>query len=295
MKKIILSVVIPVYNVEKYLAECVESVRGFPQTEIILVDDGSTDDSGKICDSYTDSNIFVIHQQNEGLSSARNIGLQYAQGKYVFFVDSDDYVVDMKAILEFLSWADCEILLFDGIGEDYYTHKGLRENVHYTGISCITTQLRKCGDYPTTVWLGIYRREYLLRNHLYFEKGLLHEDELWTQKVLIHAKDIGYLPRKLYFYRQREHSITDTAGKKNLSDLICIFGELFEYIPNPLIKANIAKRYLHAAAKYKAWKYPDLKPDKKSILIHAKGFTKMGALIFLFNTKFYCLLWEKLQ
>lgn len=290
----ILSIIIPVYNVEKYLMECVESVRGYPGTEIILIDDGSTDHSGKICDSYADENIIVVHKENSGLSSARNTGLKIAKGNYVYFMDSDDYMTDFQRVLDFITKKDCEILLFDGMGEDYYTHHGLKENKHYTGIECIETQIKKCRDYPTTVWLGVYKKEYLLKNGFWFEENLLHEDELWTQKVLINAECVCYISEKLYFYRHREHSITDRTGKKNLSDLIYIFGEMYKYTDNRLIKANISKRYLHAAVKFHAWKY-DLNIDKRSIFSNAGGFDKVRAFVLLISTKLYCQLSEKLK
>ena len=291
--KMLLSVIIPVYNVEKYLIECIESVRGYPDTEIILVDDGSTDKSADICDSYHDENIMTVHKKNGGLSSARNTGLTLAKGKYIYFMDSDDYITDFRKILDFISRKECEILLFDGIGEDYYTHHGLKENIHYTGIECIEMQLKKCGDYPTTVWLGVYQREYLLKNDFFFEENLLHEDELWTQKVLINAKDICYMNEKLYFYRKRENSITEKTGEKNLSDLIYIFDEMYQYTDNKRIKANISKRYLHAVVNFKAWKY-DLKIDKKKIFSNAGGFDRIRAFILMLNTKLYCKVSEML-
>ena len=291
--KMLLSVIIPVYNVEKYLIECIESVRGYPDTEIILVDDGSTDKSADICDSYHDENIMTVHKKNGGLSSARNTGLTLAKGRYIYFMDSDDYITDFGKILDFISRKECEILLFDGIGEDYYTHHGLKENIHYTGIECIEMQLKKCGDYPTTVWLGVYQREYLLKNDFFFEENLLHEDELWTQKVLINAKDICYMNEKLYFYRKRENSITEKTGEKNLSDLIYIFDEMYQYTDNKRIKANISKRYLHAVVNFKAWKY-DLKIDKKKIFSNAGGFDRIRAFVLMLNTKLYCKVSEML-
>ena len=294
MKKVLLSVVIPVYNVEKYLIECVESVRGYPDTEIILINDGSTDNSGHICDSFRDENMTVVHKKNGGLSSARNAGLKLAKGKYVYFLDADDYIKDFGKILEFISSSDCEILLFDGMGEEYYTHHGLKENIHYTGIECMETQIKKCRDYPATVWLGVYQREYLLKNDFWFEENLLHEDELWTQKVLINAVDVCYINEKLYFYRQRENSITEKTGKKNISDLIYIFGEIYKYTDNKLIRANISKRYLHAIVKFRAWKY-DLEIDKGKIFANAGGFDKIRAFVLLVNTKLYCRLSEMLR
>ena len=290
----LMSVIIPVYNVEKYLAECIESVKNYPDTEIILINDGSTDNSGNICDSYAGENIFVVHKSNGGLSSARNAGLKLAKGKYVYFLDADDYIKDFGKILEFISSSDCEILLFDGMGEAYYTHHGLKENTRYTGIACIEAQLEAYRDYPTTVWLGVYQREYLLKNNFFFEGSLLHEDELWTQKVLINAKSIFYISENLYFYRQRENSITENTGEKNISDLIYIFGKMYEYTDNRLIKANISKRYLHALVKFKAWKY-DLEIDKRKIFSNAGGFDKIRAFVLIVNTKLYCGLSERLR
>ena len=189
---------------------------------------------------------------------------------------------------------ECEVLLFDGMGEEYYTHHGLKENIHYTGIECMETQIKKCRDYPATVWLGVYQREYLLKNDFWFEENLLHEDELWTQKVLINAVDVCYINEKLYFYRQRENSITEKTGKKNISDLIYIFGEIYKYTDNKLIRANISKRYLHAIVKFRAWKY-DLEIDKGKIFANAGGFDKIRAFVLLVNTKLYCRLSEMLR
>ena len=167
------SIIIPVYNVEKYLKDCISSIllQKYRYFELILIDDGSTDKSGQLCDQFqkTDSRIRVVHKENGGLSSARNTGLKIAKGRYIYFMDSDDYITDFAKILDFVSSKDCEILLFDGMGESYYTHHGLKENRHYTGIDCIEAQLRAYKDYPTTVWLGVYQREYLLKNNFFFE------------------------------------------------------------------------------------------------------------------------------
>ena len=318
MNDLLLSIIIPVYNVEKYLSVCVQSVlKCNADIEIILIDDGSTDKSGEICDLYADfDNVTVIHQPNGGLSDARNTGLRYAKGKYLFFLDSDDYVTDraIDNICQFLYRNPCEVLLFDAnvldesgenmIEDNYYFHGGLKEEIHYTGRRCIEEQLKHHNDYVTTVWLGVYRKEFLLSNYLWFEKGLLHEDEMWTQKVLFSANDICYLDRKLYCYRQRSYSITDTQNKnnrKNISDLIYIFSAMLIYVDwkiedshyRKMIKANIVRRYLHAIAKFEVWRYPDLKRqiDKRKIFANTSGVKdKLRAFILLINIHLYCIL-----
>ena len=122
-----LSVIIPVYNVERYLGRCIDSLlntKGIENTEIILVDDGSTDESGRIADSYAEKHAVIscYHKENGGLSDARNYGLNRAKGRYVFFCDSDDMVVPGKfcKVIEDLAKSDADVLLWDGmtIGED---------------------------------------------------------------------------------------------------------------------------------------------------------------------------------
>ena len=120
MQSVKISVVIPVYNVEKYLQECVNSVlrQTYTDFEVILVDDGSTDSGGRICDDYAqkDPRVRVIHQANGGLSVARNTGLRAAQGKYVYFLDSDDYIEDhtLEALIFLAEKESADIVFFDG-------------------------------------------------------------------------------------------------------------------------------------------------------------------------------------
>ncbi len=306
MKDIWLSVVIPVYNVKSYLAECMESLSdNSGRVEWILVDDGSEDGSGELCDSYQNHPaVTVIHQANAGLSAARNTGLLAAVGKYVLFVDADDTMTagSVGRIAGYLGQQHMDVLLFDAEadGSMYYVHDGLEEQHCYTGTECIAVQLRKRKDYPTTVWLGAYRREFLLAQGFYFEPGLLHEDELWTQRVLIQARQVYYLPEKLYHYRRRCGSITDTAQKDlrpHIRDLQYIFSvlltELDAKIPDRKLRrrmqANIVRRYLHMIARMQVWRYPELERqiDKKSIRHYAAGTDRCRALILTVSTRLY--------
>lgn len=250
MEEILISIIIPVYNVEAYLPECMKSIleeNTLDQTEILLIDDGSTDSSGVICDGYCSEKVKVYHKVNGGLSDARNYGMLRAHGKYVFFLDSDDMIVPgaIDQLSKLVRNEDVDVVLWDSViveetGEiskdqedGYYVHDGLEEARYYTGLEVIEEQLNKNNDYVTTVWLGLYRKDLLLSEHIWFEKRLLHEDELWTQKVLVCAKSVIYLKEKLYCYRKRVNSIMNQIEKNfenNIKSLIYIYSTLPIYL-----------------------------------------------------------------
>ena len=287
MNDILISIILPVYNVEKYLNTCVDSIissNNLSDVEILLINDGSTDNSGAICDDLMRKYncISTYHKVNGGLSDARNFGLNKAKGRYVLFIDSDDYLVD-GAINLFRHAAmthNTEIILWDAqIVDEYgnkienqsyeYIHKGLKNEHLYTGEEVISLQLSNYKDFVTTVWLGMYSRSLLLSNEFWFEKSILHEDELWTPKVLLAAKRVLYLEKKMYSYRVRPNSIMNCLEKnykKNLESLIYIYSSLPHYYSWKLkdkelcvrLKDNVAKRYLHSITKYGLHMYPEL-------------------------------------
>ena len=326
MEEILISIIIPVYNVEKYVDECIKSIlegNRLDQIEILLIDDGSTDSSGSICDNYSSEKVKVYHKINGGLSDARNYGLLRANGKYVFFVDSDDIISPgaINKLYELIKKEDVDVVLWDAIiieedgeisqnqDDEYYVHHGLKKMSHYTGIEIIEKQLKKNDDYVTTVWSGLYRKELILSEHIWFEKGLLHEDELWTQKVFICAKDIFYLKEQIYFYRKRTNSIMNQVEKnfeKNIQSLIYIYSTLPIYLDWKLddkqfikkMKGNIAKRYLHMIFKYNVSNYPSLSKriNKMEILKDAgNSIDKLRALILIININLYCWTMKKIR
>lgn len=244
-----LSIVIPVFNVENYLGRCIESLlktEGIDRTEILIIDDGSTDDSGKICQEFAAEHKFIkyCHKTNGGLSDARNFGLRMAGGKYVFFLDSDDMIdpLTMKKVIDKTSVSDADILLWDGqvIDEDdavfkseydlILTHCGLPANGEsITGIEAMIRQIEDHKKIAMTAWLRACRRDFLISNELYFETGLTHEDELWTPKVFLNAKTVIYIPEKVYCYRMRNNSIINSSAlnpEKHARNLIRIMNEL---------------------------------------------------------------------
>ena len=253
-----LSIVIPVYNVKEYLPKCMDSLLrtpGISKTEILLIDDGSTDGSSELVDDYASGStvpvqngspsttngspspvnnddagapalsgksteprplIRAIHKANAGPAAARNTGIHEAAGTYIFFCDSDDEIepVLFTRIIEMSETEEDEILLWDAdllieTGHfrrlqkkrqaGYYAHAGLPKVERiYSGRALLEGLLRDGGGFVATVWLGAYRREFLIRNGLLFSEGLIHEDEFWIPKVYLHSKTVHYVPQKIY-------------------------------------------------------------------------------------------------
>ncbi|MDT2370761.1 glycosyltransferase [Enterococcus faecium] len=318
----LLSFILPVYNVQKYIKQCVESIEENNENiqnkfEILLIDDGSTDNSSVICDnlSIQYKNIRVFHKKNGGLSDARNYGLYHAIGKYVAFIDSDDFVANdiVSKLIDFVTSNTADIYIWDGevvdesgtetIASKYcFSHPKIELNIIYSGQQFILNQLKEIDDYVTTVWLGLYNREFLISNSLWFQCGILHEDELWSPIVFLKAKSIIYVGEKLYFYRQRSNSIMNKTNKdysRNIKDLIYIYNSLpfaFDHLINDpqllsRIKANNSKRYLHAITKYNASNYKTISKsiDKSVILKNAKGKKdKLRSILLYINLNLYC-------
>lgn len=213
-----LSVIIPVYNVEEYLTQCVESVlRLSVSTEIILVNDGSTDSSGEIAERFRleHENVIVIHQRNRGLSAARNKGMSIARGEYLAFLDSDDWVEENS--LDRLCRVAAENRLDAVMGhasfccpDGYCVNpfprlSGDFVNKIHTGKECFI-ELMRTGCYVPMAPCFICRREWIKRRRFKFQ-NVIHEDELWTPAVLCHAERMIVTGLVFYNYRQRADSI----------------------------------------------------------------------------------------
>lgn len=214
MKKTFVSVVVPVYNVEPFLPECVESIlaQTWQNYEVILVDDGSTDSSGKMCDDYARKNtrVRVIHKKNGGLSSARNAGIDIALGNYIAFVDSDDAVHPdyLKVLVEIAEGLDADLVACDfNKGE---VCKWTEESVPQFETRLGNDILKKMNDKDvivTVAWNKLYHRKFFDEYGLRYPEGKIHEDMFLTPQVLRLADKMVITSQKLYFYRQRENSI----------------------------------------------------------------------------------------
>lgn len=229
------SIIIPVYNVEKYLETCVKSVLPLKsELEILLIDDGSTDQSGKICDSLAekDGRIRVIHKENGGLSDARNVGIENSTGDYLMFLDSDDFL-DTKETERLLSKitdnTDAAIGLYREFyeGENLYKDESCVSFLQNTGVMLANDFFKivpKDGNSCyLTAWRFIVKREVILKNNLYFFKGIYHEDEEWVPRLLFACDKINVTDCFFYCYRQaREGSITGTVKPKRVWDTFTI-------------------------------------------------------------------------
>ncbi|WP_051207852.1 glycosyltransferase family 2 protein [Butyrivibrio sp. AE3006] len=221
MKSGLISIIVPVYNVEKYLKECLDSIlaQKYENFEVILIDDGSKDNSGCICDEYAqkDNRIKVIHQENKGLAGARNTGLDAASGEYICFVDSDDkisnsYLEDFVKAMD-SSNADLAICNFESArlvdderNDDCVFSAAELRHFLYDDLS------RKYVEIVVS-WNKIYKAELIQKYR--FETGKIHEDEFMINNLLYDINKAAYISTKNYYYRVNDDGITGSGNYNN--------------------------------------------------------------------------------
>ncbi len=221
-----LSVIIPVYNKEKYIEECIDSVlnQTFEDFEIILVDDESPDRCPEICDEYTlkDNRVKVIHQKNAGHSYARNSGIKASKGRYLMFVDSDDYLYDNEVLEKLCITAETngsDIVLSNILSLDngvISKTKCSYFQYDYKNSDSISTfvAMHKNHTYHASMCSRLFRRELITENNLYFKK-LICDDEEWTPKVFAFAENIMFADVDCYVIRHLPDSVTAVVSEKN--------------------------------------------------------------------------------
>ena len=210
----LISIIVPIYNVELYLERCVQSIlnQTYTNIEIILVDDGSPDKCGKICDELAqkDARIVVIHKPNGGLSDARNAGLDLAKGELIGFIDSDDYIhPEMYSIL-YKNMIDndadlsmCDYKAVESPGAEIFDFDN--NTTTYNNIEALEMLFTYYCQVFVIAWNKLYRKEVF--KELRYTKGKIHEDELLTYKILHQANKIVYSDARLYYYFQSPNSI----------------------------------------------------------------------------------------
>ncbi len=232
----VLSIVIPVYNVSAYVEKCIRSC--FDQSvdidtfEVIAVDDGGTDNSLEICQGLLQDfpSMKIISQENKGLSGARNTGLRHAQGKYIWFVDSDDWI-STDCLLNIFQKLESETLDILWLGHDVvYNQKVTREYVPENLESPISGETLFVNHLNNLfyIWKFIYKRSFLEQNQLLFYEGILYEDLEFTPRALLKAKSCDTLSKAYYHYLMREGSIVNSISSRNVNDRFLIIDGLHQ-------------------------------------------------------------------
>ena len=224
----IISVIVPVFNVECFLKECIESIlkQNVEELQIILIDDGSTDSSGEICDWFADKDerIYVIHQENAGVSAARNSGLKVAQGKYIVFVDSDD-VLPENAYTNLLKFSKNQFLVIGRI--QLMSEEGKLRNARSFGVGNISQKefMEELFEEKRFPYLGypvdkLFLRKIIERYQLRFDETIkLNEDRLFVLNYLLHCENVQFCEEVVYYYRQRNTGvIAETRRNVTVTD-----------------------------------------------------------------------------
>ena len=249
----LVSIVVPIYNVEQYLEECFESIiaQSYENIEIILVDDGATDSSGKIADSLAKSHdkTQVIHKKNGGLSDARNAGMKRAKGEYITFVDSDD-CIDQDFVKNLV---ECAVENDAGIAQGNNSrHKddlgnGTNDTETLTGVAAFV-ELMKFKMISPTAWGKLYKKSLFTDNNLEFPVGRIHEDTAVLYKLVYLAENVTCIDKILYYYRVNGNSImTANYTEKHYSSVVKYHQELDEFIDDNKIDINEKIIYKHKA------------------------------------------------
>jgi len=257
------SIVIPVYNIEEYIHECVKSVlsQDFSDYECILIDDGSTDNCPEICDEYaaTDERFRVIHQENRGPSVARNAGIIVAEGDYIVLLDGDDIFVSRSALQNLsniISGTKAEIIFNTKLTK--FSTPEDRENVDMI-ISPIKTyrpmQLIKESKKNKAVLLGgafyTVKRIFIIENNIFYKENILHEDIHWAPRLFCNCEFIAINNNPFYGYRINRHgSTTNTKTNKRLNSYLVILNDLFLLSEN---ESSIYKKNIYASFYKNVW------------------------------------------
>lgn len=264
--KPLISVIVPVYNVEKYLKQCIDSIinQTYKNLEIILVDDGSIDNSGIICDEYCkkDSRIKVIHQENKGLSAARNRGLKESKGEYISFIDSDDFIInDMLEILisicikEQCGIAKCETI---DIKDRNMPKVSRTNNVRVYDSNYILNDIyKKKPIFNPAPCNKLYKRN--LFDKIKFEEGIINEDEAIMCQLIFYAEKIAVTDDILYCYFLSPNSIMRSSFSEKRFDVLKAFEIRMKFLKDKglndiYLKTQVRYSYLISNLYYNLWK-----------------------------------------
>ena len=304
-----ISIIIPIYNVEPYLSRCLDSVlsQTMKEIEVLLIDDGSTDKSGKICDSYAlfDERVVVVHQKNCGTSCARNVGLKLSSCKYIMFVDPDDYVEKdfCEVPYNIAIKNNADIVMFNNwiIDINGVWHQRIKPEIE-DGLVDKRTAIKLLTKYVNVVpWNKLYVRE--LFDTVTFPEGRLFEDNATTYKLVLKSDKIYYTHLDLYIYCVRENSI---SRKLNHTDFIEMYSMMYDDLKDAGYKCYVRTDIFLLSLRYLTYfgltaKYSE---NCKRIISGFDNFESVNletkTLLFIYKTSpllfdFICYLFGKRQ
>lgn len=250
-----ISIIVPIYNVEVYLKDCIDYLLNQDfngEYEIICVNDGSTDNSIEILKEYekTNDKIVLVDQKNKGLSGARNTGFKNAKGKYIMFLDSDDYLKHNKVIS--LLYEEVEKNSLDFVVADFeYDYEEKSKNYRIQRSESIKNKVMngrelfdlgiKTKSIMSVVWNKLYRRDFLEKNNLWFYEGIIYEDMEFTPRAYYLASRVKYIDEVVVMYRQREGSIMSSFNTNKLDNYLTIAESLNDF--NKKFNSNALNNY----------------------------------------------------
>lgn len=246
------TIIIPIYNAEQYLYECLESVlnQTYTEWECILINDGSSDNSEKICQHFInkDNRFIYYHQENQGVSLTRNRGIKEAKGEYIYFLDADDYISNnciellMKECLKYnnpdIICAQVQTL---GITKIHYPFAS--EKKHIQGSLSIQKSYYN-HEWNEMPWNKLIRREFIIKNQIYFYSHIRHEDTLWSFITALYAESLLLIPIPTYFYRIHNNNFITSHNYKVSSDsLLVVCAEMKRHINKKRDEIKDAQNY----------------------------------------------------
>lgn len=284
-EQLLISIIMPVYNTEAYLDMAIRSIleQTYTNYELIIINDGSTDGSPAILAKWTetDSRIKLVSQNNEGLSAARNKGLHYATGEFIYFMDSDDYLRPdtLDKCVRYAQDSVLDLVFFDAdILDDQNKENQQSATFHYIRKKTAPYQVMKGSEalaqlldhqeFFSPVWMLFIRRSLILTENLQFEVGIIHEDELFTMQAFLLAQQVAYLPESFFFRRVRANSIMTSAFKwYNISSYLKVAEQLQLFVQQHPVYHAVVDQYLARMLNAAVWKAHVLPPKQRVKLL----------------------------
>lgn len=254
MNEIKISVIVPVYNVEKYIRKCIESIinQTFKDIEIIIVNDGTKDNSIKIAEEYlSDKRIKIVNKENGGVSSARNYGLEAAKGEYIFFMDADDYIEENMLEILYKDSNSNDIVICNNYDhyEESKTYKIRKKNNCIKGVE--EQGIYFWGYVGLEIWNKLYKREFLLENNILYSEKIIHSDVFFNIKTLFLAHKVKYIDKPLYHYiSSRPGSITKQKTLEKTINAFKVIIDNIEKLEKIIPKDNFYKIRLFLCKMY---------------------------------------------